>query len=223
MRRRQAFTLIEVVMAVAIMSIIGLSIAGASMALSNAYDNGQEYYECIQTARVTMLRLEEMVRTSLLVTDANMYGSFWLWREDTNGDGRINVSELSWIMWNAQKRELYHNRVEFPDYWSSYMADMHDTVVDVNQATSENIVMFVYGSYGTYLSKTVLADDVTNFNVAASPEAPLAKTVTITMTIMRGGREITLRSAASLRADRTDHVAWVPDGYWGPGYWTLVD
>ncbi|MCK4601344.1 MAG: type II secretion system protein, partial [Phycisphaerae bacterium] len=34
MRRRQAFTLIEVVMAVAIMSIIGLSIAGASMALS---------------------------------------------------------------------------------------------------------------------------------------------------------------------------------------------
>jgi len=220
MRRRQAFTLIEVMMATAIISIIGLSIAGASIALANAYDNGQEYYECVQTGRVTMLRLEEMVRTSLLVTDANIYSALWLWREDSNGDGRINVSEISVIIWTYHGGNLYHNRVVFPDYWPEWMVEMYDSEIDINQVNSENIMMFVYG-YEPYLSETLLADDVMSFDVSASPEAPLTKTVTITMAVTRGGREVTLRSAVNLRADRTDHVGWVTDG--STGYWTLVD
>jgi len=209
-------------MAVGIMSIIGLSIAGASIALTNAYDNGQEYYECIQTGRVTMLRLEEMVRNSLLITDANNIGGLWVWREDTNGDKEMNISEVSIISHDRTSNRLVEKRVAFPDWWSELVVRLHDSPLELYEVTEAYIWQILYFR-DSYIVETLLAENVTDFNVIVSPAAPLTKTVGLRMTVGQGRRELTIHSAVSLRADQTDRVAWVPGEQWSPGYWILAD
>ncbi len=144
MKRRQAFTLIEVVMAVSIMSMIGLCIAGAAMALSTGYENGQDYYECIQTSRVTMLRLEEMLRNSLLVTDANNIGGLWVWREDTNGDKQMNTSEVSIISRDRLANRLVERRVAFPSNWSEWVVRLNDSPVEIYEVTEAYMWRILY-------------------------------------------------------------------------------
>ena len=216
MKRRRAFTLIEMVMAVAITAITGVCIAGASMALSTAYDSGQEYYECIQTGRVTMLRLEQMLRQSLLVTDTRL-GSLWIWREDTDGNGQINLSELSTIVRDPRTQELVEVHYEVPDYFYDYG---FDDSIELHEATATQAVTFLQ-YYSSYVAMTVLAENVSYFEATVSPEAPLTKTVGVTLTIGQGGRELTIRTAVNLRADQTDRVAWVP--YDDGGHWMLVN
>ena len=209
-------------MAVSIMSIIGLCVAGAAMALSTGYENGQDYYECIQTGRVTMLRLEEMLRNSLLVTDANNSGGLWVWREDTNGDKEMSISEVSIIRHDRTSRRLVEMRVAFPSNWSASAIRLHDSPLEIRRATEVYIQHILYFR-NSYMVETVLAENVTDFNVTVSPAAPLTRTVGVRMTVSQGSRELTVHSAVSLRADQTDRVAWVPVDQWQQGYWILTD
>ena len=90
---RSGFTLIEVTMAMVVISVIGLTVAGVAMALSTAQDNSQDYYQCIQTGRVSMLRLQDMLRRARLVTEVFDTGLV-IWESDTNGNRTIDLSEL---------------------------------------------------------------------------------------------------------------------------------
>lgn len=209
-------------MAVSIMSMIGLCIAGAAMALSTGYENGQDYYECIQTSRVTLLRLEEMLRNSLLVTDANNIGGLWVWREDTNGDKEMNISEVSIISHDPAVNRLVEMRVAFPSNWSESVVSLHDSPLELRRATEVYMPHILYFR-NSYIVETVLAENVTDFDVTISPAAPLTKTVGMRMTVGQGSRELTVHSAVSLRADQTDRVAWVPADQHNPGYWILTD
>lgn len=209
-------------MAVSIMSIIGLCIAGAATALATGYENGQDYYECIQTSRVTMLRLEEMLRNSLLVTDANNIGGLWVWREDTNGDKEMNMSEISIISHNRAANQLVEKRVVFPNNWSEWVVRLHNSPLEPYQMT-EAYTWQVFYFRNSYIVETVLAENVTDFDVTLSPAAPFTRTVGIRMMVSQGSRQLTVHSAVSLRADQTDRVAWVPADQHNPGHWILTD
>ncbi len=205
-------------MAVSIMGLIGLSVGGAAVALSSGYDNGQEQYECLQTGRVTLLRLERLLRSSLLVTDVNRFG-IWLWREDTNGDGQINVTEVTMIGWNRGSDVLHEYSVVFPDHWSDFWKSLYDAQMAVDDVKSSNTSFF--STYSQYITDTPLADNVTNFQADSDEDAPMVKMLRISMTTSQGEQEVTLQTAVSLRAGRTDHLAWVD--YYDSGYWLLVD
>lgn len=209
--------MIEMLMAISVMAIIGMSVAAASMAMTNAYDSGQEYYECLQTGRITALRLEQTLRKALLVTDV-ADEAVWIWREDTDGDGQINLSEVSMIGRDSRTNELVEYYIEFPGYASDL-----DDVINPSQATADYTAAS-RGSYPAWTIITVLAENVSAFAVSVAPDAPTTTTIGITLTVAQGGREMTIRSAVNLRADWTNRLAWVVDSGWPDGgYWVLTN
>jgi len=222
MKRGQAFTLIEMVMAISITAIIGMSIAGASMALSTAYENGQDYYQCLQTGRITMARLEQILRKSLLIGGTGP-DLMWLWREDTNGDGGINLTEISTIAYDRQNKTLKEIHLEFPSTWPESMLKVADRSLTLYEVTAQYASISSFRScYGPIMKNTVLAENVVDFTVAPWPYPPITKAIGVTMTVRQSDRTLTVRSAAKLRGDTVDRVAFAFGGGQS-GHWVLLD
>ena len=98
-RNPSGFTLVELVMAISITTIIGLAVAGASMALSTAHAHSESRYGSIETARSAMRRIQSSLRAAALVTYVHSNGhklGYWAGDEnedDHHGDGEPEPDE----------------------------------------------------------------------------------------------------------------------------------
>ena len=205
---RSGFTLIEVTMAMVVVSVMGLTVAGVAMALSTAQDNSQDYYQCIQTGRVTMLRLQDMFRRARLVTGASDTGLV-IWDSDANGDRTINVTELKLVSWDESTQRVTRRCVKAPQEWSEAMKNLP---VPLYTATFQSWSTW-QSNFESLIEEVTLAENVEAFSVQTTSAAPLAKSVSIQMTIRLGDHSLTIRGGASLRADWTDRVENV-DGHY---------
>ena len=204
-----AFTLAELTITLAIVSVIALSAAGVSVAISSAHARGESVNENVQTGRAALMRLQWAINRAKLVTSA---GSDWLvlWASDDNNDGQVNVSELKSISFDGPSQSVKSRQVEFPAAMSSdYVALLNDTVALSSLTGMSDSAVSVIS--GPYVQEDVMATGVTALAVSVSPSCPMATLVTVKVTVNCGGEEMTLRSAAALRADRTADVA-VADG-----------
>lgn len=206
---REAFTLLEVMLSIAVIAVMGLSIAGVSMALSTAHENSQDQYQCTQAGRIVMMRLEQAFRQAHLITDA-AGSSLILW-SDANADGDINITELTALMWSSRSQALIRYRIQFPEGWSEYRKKLYDAHVPLSAATFKTMARSPY--FRLYREETLLAEQVENFALGLSPAAPLTTSVSIDMTITKDQGSLALRSGASLRADQTHRVQPGGGGY----------
>ena len=198
---RSGFTLIEVTIAMVVVSVVGLTVAGVAMALSTAHDNSQDYYQCIQTGRVTMLRLQDMLRRARLVTDVSDTGLV-IWESDANGDETINLPELTLVSWDESTQRVIRRCVKVPDDWP---VPIEDLAVLLSAATFESWSASE-STFASLIEEVVLAENIEAFSVQTTPAAPLAKSVSVQMTIGLGNHSLTVHDGASLRADWTDRV-----------------
>ena len=210
MRRRQAFTLLEMTMAFAVIAIAGLAAAGVAAALSNAYGNSKDYYHCIQTNRVGMLRVADDLRGAELVTDTSDTAML-IWCEDTNDNGRINFSELASVYWDSQSQRVCRDRLELPDAWPAEVKAAYDVVIPLWAATTGSWQFWQATS--PYRQTTILAENVEDFRVETTPATPLAETVTVQMTVSYQNRSLTTRNAVTLRAGQIDRVVKIESVY----------
>ena len=60
---RRAFTLVELVLALAVLSVLGLTLAGVAVAVSSAVEHTEEYHHSLQSSRVGVAQLQRDVRT----------------------------------------------------------------------------------------------------------------------------------------------------------------
>ncbi len=203
-RTLQAFTLAELVIAMSIMTIIGLSIAGVSMALSTAYASGQDYYTNIQTGRSAMMRILKELNKAKLITGIGPHTLVY-WAADTNADGGINLSELTVLDYEADSEQLKKLQVVFPDYMDPQIRQALDESLTLASAIDVVSVKNLIASNPRFVGQ-VLAGNVSAFDVCVYPDCPKAKLVTIKIKIGAETESITLRSAAALRASKVDHV-----------------
>lgn len=201
--RTSGFTLPEVVMAMAIAAMIGLSIVGVSAALSGAYAQSQDFYQCLQTGRSTMARIQAAVRKAKLVTYVSPT-RLLLWQDDLNGDGQINLLEISAIAFDAPSRQVRLYTHEFPQSLGDLAVAALNQKISLSTAMSASTVASAMS--GPYIKFVILADDVKNFKVSAVTAPPLTQVVQMTLKAAKGKRSIKFRSAVSLRAGKVDYV-----------------
>ncbi len=209
MKRRIAFTLIEMTMAIAITGVTGLSVAGAAITFSTAHEHSREFYGHIQTARTAMMRVQRMIRSCLLVTSVNGT-SMILWASDANEDGQINPSETILLEWDYEAGEVRLLQIAYPAGMSADVRIAIDMEMPLGTLTNDDHAKSAVFS-SSYVATTVLATDVTGFYLTAKPDAPMARLVTVQMTVGEGTRAVTLRSAANTRADWTSYIG-IADG-----------
>ena len=207
----RGFTLAELVVSVAITAVIASAVAGLAMALSTASEHGRDRYLSLQTARIAMLNVRDLIRKAKLVTTCDGT-SMVLWAEDSNGNGSINLTEVSLVGRDSSLEQIRMHRIVFPDHWSEETKASLDIELELDDLTDLDDVLAVLEA-SSYDQITVLAGDVRSFNVRVSPAAPMTELVGLTITVGPAERAVTLRTAVHLPADVTDRVGVADDEY----------
>ncbi len=206
-KNKRGFTLVELTIAITITSVIGLSIAGATVALSRANQDTNTFYQSLHTARSAMMRIQRTIYQAKLLT-ACTGTTVVLWAEDTNVDGKINADEVALIKLDADNREVVLMRQAFPAALAAAL-NVELKLSDITDAGNVDNDL----DYSSYTQTTVLAVDVSDFLVTAKPNPPLTKLADIRLSVGTGIQQVTLRSASTMRGDKTGKVG-VHDGKW---------
>lgn len=215
-RNGYAFTMVELMIAISITVVIALSAAGASVALSNAYATSESSFDHLQTARSVMMKLQSELNRAKLVTTATNRSIIY-WADDTNGNGKINLSELVFLMYHATNRQIIRFQVVFPESMDPLTSGALDVRVSMgNTMNVANISQMIKSNLNC--QTTVLADDVSSFYLSVWPACPMTKLVRLGITAGDENQNITIRNAAALRADWTSRVG--VDQY---GFFLTVD
>ncbi len=201
------FTLAELIVSIAITAVIGSAVVGLATALATASEHGGDRYLALQTARMTMRRIQDAIRNAKLVTAASS-NSLVLWAEDSNSNGTINVTEIVVVRLANGTTEIQTRRIALPEYWSDEMKTILDVEVKLDDLTSIDQAIWMYGSR---VERVVLAAGVTDFNIQVWPAPPMTELVGLTITAGTGRHAVTLRSAAHPRQVATDLVG-IADG-----------
>ena len=95
-KNKNGFTLVELLVATVVTSIVLTAVAALAFALSSADSAFGETSQKQAQIRYTTFRIQELIRNSVLVcsvTDEDIA----LWLSDNNNDGLINISEIAYI------------------------------------------------------------------------------------------------------------------------------
>ena len=208
---KRGFTLAEIIIGIAITSLVGLAVAGLSAALSNAYDVNEEYYQALQTGRSAMLKMQSALRRTRLVVGKTESGLL-LWASDENNSGTINASELLLFRWDQASGEIREHRIDL-DSLSPELRAAFDEAVTLNTSVTGpgSVSAWIRGHW--YHQSRVLAEGVENFQATDQPALPMSKLLKIGLTAGSPGNEVTLRGVVKIRADMTDQVQVVADQY----------
>lgn len=203
-RGHKALTLIELVIAMAITAVVATSVAGVSFALSRAYQNSEDYYLYLQSARSSLWRMTDTIQKSKLVTAVG--GTYLvLWSADTNADGLIWGSGLTMYSFTGGNLVMY--RKDFSSLTNA-QRQAADTAFTLTQAMNATTVQN-YLTAAPYAQTVTLATNVQAASFAAVKPAavPRAEKVDITITVGDTDRSIALNTSAWLRADKTLYVS----------------
>jgi hypothetical protein len=208
-RRQAALTLAELVISLAITSLIGLAVAGASMALSTGYEHGEEYSDAVTSARVLTRHIQALVaRAKLIAAVGN--SSLVVW-DDADADGRLTESELVLIFQHQETREMLEYRIAFPDSWSEAMIDMMDSQVPLACAVD------LYQAYALlaespYLQVSVLDENTREFSTRTPYSGPINRRIEFTIVTGSEDRTFTIVSGAGMRDSVLDEIHY--NGIW---------
>lgn len=104
-RRTAGFTLVELLLALALSSVVGLLTAMMLAQLSAATRDQSDIRRAEIARQVAVARLGAFARSTsmALASDAS---HLVLWKGDVNGDGRPNLSELRRLTWDAGAQDV---------------------------------------------------------------------------------------------------------------------
>ena len=142
-RFKNGLTLIELLLALVVTSIIMTAVATLAYAVSSANDATDDTSRKQAQIRSATLRISELIRHSRLICYADG-DDIAVWRADDNDDGRINIGELVYIESGLANDYLYIG--EFPssdstaiaissigspssNWWLAYSSDINYTRV----------------------------------------------------------------------------------------------
>lgn len=204
-------TLPELVIGITITAIVGLCVAGVTMAISTGHAESQRYGEYVQSARMGVMRVGRELRQASLVT-ARDSDTLILWGGDTNGNGKINLDELVSISYDASAGQIVKYQKDFPPSWPDWFVALLNLEADLDDVDNANSVE-TYLRNGLLAQSTVLATDVTSFEVTAEPTVPVSRLASLRFTVGDGDTAVTVSTSAKLRADKTRRVYASGTGY----------
>lgn len=205
----RGFTLVELVVAVSITTVVALSVAGVSISLSSAYASTSDYQQSIQTGRIATLRIQNLLNKAKLVT-ASSDGLLVIWADDANGDRKINLNEMAVLTCDLPACEIRQYRVVFPDSMDEATLAALNHEMSLASAMNASSVTNMLKT-NTYSKLTVIATDVRDFKVETSPDPPNTVLMGIQITVGSGATSLTVRNAGKLRVNMTGYVG-IADG-----------
>ncbi|MDG2031612.1 MAG: prepilin-type N-terminal cleavage/methylation domain-containing protein [Phycisphaerales bacterium] len=118
MTSRRGMTLAELIIALAITSVVGAGVVAMTDAVARVLDQGRSERERTIASAVASTRLSSIVApcSCLLAIKGS---TIVLWRGDSIRDNQVQATELGWVRFEPATGELRYEWVDFPDGWSA--------------------------------------------------------------------------------------------------------
>ncbi len=128
---RRGLSLLEMILAIGITSIIGAAIASMMAAATNSLSSKDDGRQSAIRLATTHVRLGAYIAPSYCILDKG--NSFLtLWTDDSRESETVHASEIRWIRFNDSTNALTVQFVDFPDEWSQSMIDAADVECNSN-------------------------------------------------------------------------------------------
>lgn len=189
--RRAGFTLVELMLSLAVIAIIGL---GVMFMLAGTQASAQLQEDArlrVTREQVAMTRLGTLCRSNAMVLAVDATHLVF-WKGDVNGNGKADLAELRRLEWSPAAKQIWVS--EAPED----LAPASNTTYPLN-ASFSTITSALAGS-STFPTRVVL-DDITHWELTldeASPQA--ARLMKIETRFFGSSNAQAIRMIASLRA-----------------------
>lgn len=130
--RRRGFTLVEMILSLAITGMLGLGVCTLLLSMSSATKSSHDVYAEIVRRQVLASRIGDLIRSSAAVLDSNA-DSLVLWTGDYNNNGKPNLSELRRLQWDGDGSIWVY---ETPDAIDAVLDVSYELEADYNGLTS---------------------------------------------------------------------------------------
>ena len=166
MRPRHGMTLAELLIALAITSVVGAGVVAMTEAVARVLDDGRSERERTIASAVAATRISSIVAPSscALEIDEN---TVVLWQGDTLRDRQVQATELGWISFEEGTGELRFEWIEFPESWSARDRAAADRTCQLHE--NWHLVKNEYQQTG-HLCNTVLLDGLVDVEPAIGDE-----------------------------------------------------
>lgn len=177
-RRRGGLTLIELMMALAIMALIGATIAGMLSAVAYGTSSDSDVRQLVARNKMVALRLNAAVRGSKMVLGSGTSSNeTWvvLWVRDLDDNGQPSLRELRLLEFDVEARTL-----------SSYVAPTGTT--DVLYTTADDFDAITNALRGTAeFPETRWGNDADDFEISLDQSDPqAARTLSYRLSLTAG-------------------------------------
>lgn len=164
--RNAGFTLVELLVALAISGIILGGVATLAFAMGAANDASNDTSRKQARIRFATLRVLELVRYGRLVCAAGT-NDFAIWKADDNNDGQININEVVYVDAGSQQ-----------DHLRLYECDSSSAVVTLSDIQAVGTAWWLgYYDIGSY---TELISECSNVGFTFDAAPPQSRLVSIT-------------------------------------------
>ena len=170
MTQRRAMTLTELLIALAIASIIGAGVVAMTEAVGRSLEDGRMERESTIASAAAASRLSSLVAPSNCALDLAPEMSVF-WKSDTRRDGNVQATELNWLCFDQSSGEVALEWIEFPESYTPSERDRADTTCSID----ENFEA-LRNEYRTQnlIARRVLLDEVQELQFAI-PDADIAE------------------------------------------------
>ena len=166
------FTLVELLVALVITSLILTAVATIAYALSAANDSTDDTAEKQAQVRYVTLRIGELIRHCKLICGV-FEGNLALWRADDNGNSQINLNEVIYIEHGSDGLRL----CEFSSLGNSA----------IKRAHIDSLVSEWWLAYSGSTSYTQLIPEASNVQFEFDEPAPASRFVSVSFDIVENG------------------------------------
>lgn len=172
--RYKAFTLVELLLALLVGSIVSAAVVTLAFAVSNANDVTDNTSRTQAYIRHTTLRISELIRHCKLV--CGMSGDdLAVWRADDNGDGQINPKELVYIEMGTGRD--YVQLLDFPS-----AEDWLVTLSSILGGTAKQELMLICDE-----RQTRIIPQCCNAQIVLDSPPPWSRSVSLSFDIVENG------------------------------------
>lgn len=184
-RYNNGLTLVELLVALMVTSIVLTAVATLAFALGNVNDSTDDTSQKQAQVRYATLRVSELIRNSRLVCGS--YGDdLALWRADDNSDGNINPTELIYL--EAGTDRNYIKLLEFTSGIGNVLLN------DIQNGSAKPTLIFSCNN-----RRTTLLPQCSNVQFHLDQAAPLSKSVSVSFNLLENDAARNYQIEAALR------------------------
>jgi prepilin-type N-terminal cleavage/methylation domain-containing protein len=201
---KNAFTLIEMLIALIVSSLILTVVATLAFAMTTAIDSNDDTAEKQAAVRYTTLKISELIRQCKLVCSKSDQ-DLAIWKSDDNGDGKIDITELFYIEMGSNGK--YIQLLDFSNVPKWFPAWLKNPNLSTIQSSWYKAVLKLY----CQKRYTVLVEQCSNVQLLLDEDPPETEFVSMSFTLIEDNVSHQYQISASLR-NRAGHLL-DSDGY----------